>query len=163
MTSVSKALAQRLEGWECVLGQYRYTICHIPGDRNSWGDLLSRWVSVPALPVRAVAVFGPCDQDDSLPSKAVVRQAQQKALATDGTEVQSFASAVGHAILDDEGLFCIHAHGIHVLWIPDSDQAAASALDDLCAHARRRASWCSCDARAFARGLRLVRYGGSDA
>ena len=73
-------------GLEGVLGQYRYTICHIPGDRNAWGDLLSRWVSVPALPVRAVAVFSPCDQDDSLPSKAVVRQAQQKALATDGTE-----------------------------------------------------------------------------
>ena len=28
------------------------------------GDLLSRWVSVPALSVRAVTVFGPCDQDD---------------------------------------------------------------------------------------------------
>ena len=52
---------------------------------KSGGDLLSRWVSVPALPVRAVVVFSPCDQDDSLPSKAVVRQAQQKALATHGT------------------------------------------------------------------------------
>ena len=40
VTSVSTALAQRLEGWKCVLGQYRYTIRHIPGDRNSWGDLL---------------------------------------------------------------------------------------------------------------------------
>ena len=108
VTSVSKALAQRLEGWKCVLGQYRYTICHILGDRNAWGDLLSRWVSVPALPVRAVAVFSPCDQDDSLPSKAVVRQAQQKALATHGTEVKSFESAVGLAVLDDEGLFRIH-------------------------------------------------------
>ena len=84
--SVSKVSAQRLEDSKGVLSQYRYTICHIPGDRNSWGDLLSRWVSVRALPVRAVVVFSPCDQDDSLPSKAVVRQAQQKALATDGTE-----------------------------------------------------------------------------
>ena len=95
VTSVWKALAHRLEGWKGVLGQYRYTICHMPGDRNAWGDLMSRWVRVPASPVRAVAVFGPCDQADSLPSKAVVRQAQQKALATDGTEVQSFESAVG--------------------------------------------------------------------
>ena len=79
------------------------------------GDLLSRWVSVPALPVRAVAVFGPCDQGDSMSSKAVVRQAQLKALATDGTEVQSFESAVGLAVLDDEGLFRIHARGRHVL------------------------------------------------
>ena len=104
-------------GLEGALGQYRYTICNIPGDRNAWGDLLSRWVSVPALPVRAVAFFGPCDQDDSMPSKAVVRQAQQKALATDGTEVQSFESAVDLAVLDDEGLFRIHARGRHVLWI----------------------------------------------
>ena len=79
MTSVPKALAQRLVCWKGVLGQYRYTICHIPGDRNAWGDLLSRWVSVPALPVRAVAVFSPCDQDDSMHLKAAVRQAQQKA------------------------------------------------------------------------------------
>ena len=83
---------------------------------------LSRWVSVPALPVRAVAVFSPCDQDDSLPFKAVVRQAQQKALATDGTEVKSFGSAVGLAVLDDEGSFRIHACGRHVLWILDSDK-----------------------------------------
>ena len=72
--------------------------------------------------MRAVAVFGPCDQDDSMPSKAVVRQAQQKALATDGTEVQSVESVVGHAVLDDEGLFRIHARGRHVLGIPDSDK-----------------------------------------
>ena len=126
------------------------------------GDWLSRWVSVPALAVRAVAVFSPSDQDDSMPSKAVVRQAQQKALATDGTEVQSFESAVGLAVFDDEGLFRIHARGRHVLWIPDSDKQL-QVLDDLCAHARRRASWCSCDARACARVLCLVRYGGSDA
>ena len=67
-------------------------------------------------------VFSPCEQDDSLPSKAVVRQAQQKALATHGTEVKSFESAVGLAVLDDEGLFRIHACGRHVLWIPDSDK-----------------------------------------
>ena len=36
----------------------------------------SRWVGVPALPVRAVAFFRPCDQDDSMPSSAVVRQEQ---------------------------------------------------------------------------------------
>ena len=57
VTSVSKAFAQRLEGWKGVLGQYRYIICHIPGDVNAWGHLLARWVSVPALPVRAVAVL----------------------------------------------------------------------------------------------------------
>ena len=74
------------------------------------------------MPVHAVAVFGHCDQDDSIPSKAVVYQAQQKALATNGTGVQSFESAVGFAVLDDEGLFHIHSRGRHVLWIPDTNK-----------------------------------------
>ena len=30
VTSVSKALAQRMEGWKGVPGQYRYTISHFP-------------------------------------------------------------------------------------------------------------------------------------
>ena len=66
-----QALAQRLDGWKGVLGLYRYTIRHIPGDRNAWGDLLLYWVSVPPLLARVVAVFSPCDH--SMPSKAVVR------------------------------------------------------------------------------------------
>ena len=70
-----------------------------------------------------------------MPSKAVVRQAQQKALATDGTEVQSFESAIGLAVLDDEGLFRIHARGRHVLWIPDSDKQLQVRLM-ICAHMR---------------------------
>ena len=71
-----------------------------------------------------------------MPSKAVVRQAQQNALATDDTEVQSFESAVGLAVLDDEGLFRIHARGgRHVLWIPDSDKQLQVRLM-ICAHMR---------------------------
>ena len=72
--------------------------------------------------MRAVAVFSPCDQDNSMPSKAVVRQAQQKALATDGTKVKSFVSVVGLAVLDNEGPCRILARGRHVLWIPGSDK-----------------------------------------
>ena len=57
-----------------------------------------------------------------MPSNAVVRQAQQKAVAMNGTAVQSFESAVDLPVLDDEGLLRIHARGRHVLWIPDSDK-----------------------------------------
>ena len=70
-----------------------------------------------------------------MPSKAVVRQAQQKALATDGSEVQSFGSAVGLAVLDDEGLFRIYARGRHVLRIPDSDKQLQVRFM-ICAHVR---------------------------
>ena len=49
--------------------------------------------------------------------------------------MQSYESAVGLAVLDDEGLFCIHARGRHVLWIPDSDKQLKVRLM-ICAHMR---------------------------
>ena len=121
MTSVSKALAQRLEGWKGVLGQCRYTICHISGDRNAWGDLLSCWVNIPTLTARAVTVADPCEADDSMPSKSVVRQAQRRELGATDADMQSFESDVGTAISDNEGLFRVHVRGQNVLWIPSSD------------------------------------------
>ena len=135
VTSVSKALAHRLEGWKGVLGQYRYTICHIPGKRNAWGDLLSRWVNIPTLPARAVSVYGPCEPDDSMPSKSAVRQAQRKDLGASDAEVSSFESDVGTAILDNEGLFRVHVRGRNVLWIPSSDNQLQIRLM-ICAHMR---------------------------
>ena len=39
----SKAVAQHLQGWCLFLGQFPYTIVHIPGDENCGGNLLSRW------------------------------------------------------------------------------------------------------------------------
>ena len=70
----------------------------------------------------AVAVFAPCDPDDSMPSKDVVRNAQRKARGAAGVDVPAFDAAVGRVVLDDEGLFRVHVRGRHVLWIPDSDQ-----------------------------------------
>ena len=42
--TTSKTAAQRLQGWAAYIGQFRYRIVHIPGARNSWGDMLSRTV-----------------------------------------------------------------------------------------------------------------------
>ena len=63
---------------------------HIPGERNCWGDWLSRWVKVPSVPVRSVAVHSPCDADDSLPSVDVIRAAQRKAVADLGDNPVSY-------------------------------------------------------------------------
>ena len=49
--------------------------------------------------------------------------------------MQSFESAVGLAVLDDEGLFRIHARGRHVLWITDSDKQLQVRLM-ICSHMR---------------------------
>lgn len=38
---LSKATSQRLEHWRTFLGQYKFTIVHIPAADNNWGDLLS--------------------------------------------------------------------------------------------------------------------------
>ena len=77
MSSVANTTAQRLDQWKAVLGQYDNTIVHIAGDRNCWGDLLSRWVTVRSVSVRATAVYAAGAPDETLPSKQVIRDAQQ--------------------------------------------------------------------------------------
>ena len=59
-----------------VLAHY-YTIVHIFGERNCWGDLLSRLVFVPVVAVRAIAVFASSAPDETMPSKDVIREVQQ--------------------------------------------------------------------------------------
>lgn len=72
MSSVAKTTTQRLYHWKAALGQYDYTIKHIEGERNYWGDLLSGWVDVPSASVRAVAVYAPSEPDHALPSKEAI-------------------------------------------------------------------------------------------
>lgn len=83
--------------WLNVLSQYRCTIRHI---RDAWGDLPSRWVNVPVLPVRAMVQFAQCDAGDSMPD--VVRHAQQKAHAS--ADKSDFDRAIDRGVLKDEGL-----------------------------------------------------------
>ena len=134
VTSVTKAMAQRLENWKSVLGQYRYAIEHIPGERNCWGDLLSRWVKAPSVPVRSVAVHSPCDADDSLPSVDVIRAAQRKAVADLGDNLRSFPTTFGQVSLADD-LFRVRVGSRDVLWIPSGDKALQVRLM-VCAHMR---------------------------
>ena len=54
---VTKTAVHRSDIRKMVLAQYDYTIMHISGEHNYWKDLLSRWVNVPAVAMKAVAVF----------------------------------------------------------------------------------------------------------
>ena len=98
-SSVPKTAAQRLENWRMVLVQYDYTIMHNSGERNCWGNLLSRWVNVPAGAVRAIAVFASSTPDEMMPSKDAIREVQQQARAGLGAMVidASFTTLVGRA------------------------------------------------------------------
>ena len=49
ITKLSKATSPRLLNWSTFLGQYPYTIQHIAGSTNLWGDILSRWVTIPTV------------------------------------------------------------------------------------------------------------------
>ena len=115
----SKAAAQRLQGWSAYIGQFRYTIVHIPGARNSWGDLLSRWVRMGDGPsdenatVRCMPML--FSHDDAFPTKRDVKQAQQ-AVVNGAKEIPTKFSL---AQPDSEGLYRVQHHDRPVLWIPD--------------------------------------------
>jgi len=136
VSSVAKTTAQRLDHWKAVLGQYEYRIMHIPGELNCWGDLLSRWVDIPSVSVRAAAVYAPSEPDHELPSKEAVREVQQKSRASLGSlaaPATSFITESGKAVLDDEGLFRISVGGQDVSWIPEHDVKLQTRLM-VCAH-----------------------------
>ena len=72
VSSVPKTAAQRLENWKMVLAQHGFTIMHISDDAIIGGDLLPRWVNVPAVAVRTVVVFVSSAPDETMPSKDVI-------------------------------------------------------------------------------------------
>ena len=43
VAELPKATGQRRLHWQTYLGKLDYQIVHIPGSKNCWGDLLSRW------------------------------------------------------------------------------------------------------------------------
>ena len=103
-----------------VLGQYDYTIMHSSGERSCWGDLLSRWVNVPAVATRVVAVFASSAPDETMPSKDVIREVQQQIIAGLSAMVSgalAFITSVCRATKHDEDFFRVGLDGRDVLWI----------------------------------------------
>ena len=96
-------------------------IMHIAVDRNCWGGLLSRRVTVPSVSDRAFAVFAATGPDETLASKQAIRNTQQAPRANLGTlavGTTSFMTNDGHVTLDDEGLFRLQVIGHAVRRIP---------------------------------------------
>ena len=95
---------------------------HIFGEHNCWGGLLSWWVNVPAVAVRAVAVFANSAPDKIMPSNDAIHEVQLQAKAGLSTMVSgasSFTTPVGRATKNIEDLFCVGLDGRNVLWIPE--------------------------------------------
>ena len=69
--------------------------------------------------MRLVAVLMLNTHDSMMPSKQVVREAQQTSRAASGASGSSFTVKVGKVVEDDEGLCRVMLGGRNVLWIPD--------------------------------------------
>ena len=100
----------------------------IAGDRNCWGELFSRWVTVPSASVRAYAAYATSEPDGTLPSKQPIRDVHQATLAAGST---SFSTDDCQVILDDEGLFRLQVNGRALLYSGRSQQASGP-VDGVC-------------------------------
>jgi len=76
-----------------------------------------------------------------MPSKQVVREAQQTSRAASGASGSSFTVKVGKVVEDDEGLSRVLLDGPNVLWIPDDARDLQVQLM-VCAH-MKEAGHCS--------------------
>jgi hypothetical protein len=123
---VSKATSQRLARWAVMLGSFPYRIQHIAGERNVWGDLLSRWVQVPAVLRQhvllhgesAVGLTGP---SATLPSVAAIIEAQQLALQDGSPPGVSLERG-------SDGLHRVLLNGSRRVWIPTTAVALQKRL-----------------------------------
>ena len=119
-----------------MLARYDYTIMHISGERNCWGDLLTRWVNVPAVAVRAVVVFASSAPDDTMPSKDAIDEVQHQARAASDAMVRgasSLTTSTGRATKNNEDLFRVGLDGPDVSWIPEQAKEMQTRLM-VCAH-----------------------------
>ena len=127
--AVPKAASQRLEHWRTFLGQYRFTVVHIPGVENNWGDLLSRMrPKQPVTSLRATAVYFDRSMDHPLPTKQAIRETQ--AVLLDQPEVETSA---GLARRGSDGAYRVMVNGEPVFWIPDGAKRLQARLM-VCAH-----------------------------
>ena len=100
------------------------------------GDLLSRWVNVPAMAVRAVAACANNAPDETMLSKDTICEVQQHARAGLGaiaSGASSYTTLVGHATKDNEDLFRVGLDGRDVLWILEQVKEMQTWLM-VCAH-----------------------------
>ena len=129
----SRAVAQLLQGWRVFLGQFLYTIVHIPGDENCWGNLLWRWVTRPGGPVCMHASVKYAEVlfagSDKFPTKEVVRDVQAAAAGNGPT----LDTALGVASIDSEGVYRVEYHDHRVIWVPTEAESLKKRLL-VCAH-----------------------------
>ena len=90
---VTKATTQRLEHWRTFLGQYPIEVVHvISGQRNSWGEMLSRWRTLAPdalagpVPLQSMAVFAVPKADYSLPTREIIGDRQKVLMSGEGVE-----------------------------------------------------------------------------
>ncbi len=115
--NMARYQADKLQRWAMALTAYRYEVEHIAGDKNVWGDLLSRWgasmkeESTQSARIRAIV---------SIPSTQV--QQQEEFIWPSVTEIYELQqqaiseSSRTNLILDSKRTIYINTEG--KIWIP---------------------------------------------
>ena len=116
--AIARYRADKLQRWSMVLQMFRYTVEHVAGSENVWGDLLSRWsrpnynkerVSGRCCALSAVTNVSPLEKTDfEWPSLEQTKAIQDKALV--GQAATSYTK-------DAVKLVWVDAQGR--TWIPD--------------------------------------------
>jgi hypothetical protein len=130
VTTISKTTSSRLARWAVLLGQNAYTIYHIAGELNVWGDLLSRWVQVPVVQHQMMLLQGVSDGEsmevsEDFPTATIIAARQELSfhryslLGGDAKwgENQERAPMKGP---ESETYFVEHG-GQRKVWIPNED------------------------------------------
>ena len=112
----------KLYRWALKLSSVDYHIEHIPGQLNTWADMLSRWASTDRMTPRmcrlkrkrkfSVGIINPLNQEDFIwPNLNEIQEAQRRSPPTPG----QISSDLSTFVADESGLFITDAN---IVWIP---------------------------------------------
>lgn len=84
-TNGARNVVHKAQRWVVCLCEFNYTIEHIPGESNTWADMLTRWASFPfeSFPARRLSslrVLLIKEEHPELPSIAAMAESQVKQL-----------------------------------------------------------------------------------
>lgn len=122
--NMARYQVDKLQRWAMTLTMFKYTIKHITGEANVWGDLLSRWgataAKVGSVKVRQVAVVDQVSplqsKDFEWPSAEEIAAAQQASIASRAQD-----DSLPDVSLDMKQKMYVNGRG--QVWIPDEDHS----------------------------------------
>ena len=122
--TVARHVVHKVQRWAIRLAEFNFTVEHIPGEKNVWADILTRWAApgyskFPARRLGALRVPLITEDKPELPSLEVITESQEKYPPPESRSLEYSKQA--HATINAQKLK-LWTTGKGQIYVPDEDE-----------------------------------------